>query len=329
MAAAGSSGAVAVIYLCMIVLNLKPLFSYTTNLAPLVKQHVEDTSLSAPATSPNTKHFGHGRHVIYSSFIWHSWQTLSNTKKGLKRKEENIGLLALLCILLSGDIHPCPGPDVVSIDLVAGGPAAVLHTPSAGFRRGWLAEQLAPPAGLCGLALTAADLTAGPLPTPSEDRGSAPRVGGRAAEIHTPPAGFRGDRIASIPSKVCGSATRGNGKAAEIHAPPDTTGHHRTGFRGGRLAEQLALPAGLGGLTLTAAGLAAGPTSTPSEDGGHAPKAKGIAAEIHASQAGFRRGRLAEQLALPEDLCGLAPAAAGLAAGPTSTPSKDCGSAPI
>ena len=70
--AAGSSGAVAAIYLCIIVLNLKPLFSYTTNLAPLVKQHVEDTSLSTPAMSPNTKHFGYGRHIIYSSFIWHS-----------------------------------------------------------------------------------------------------------------------------------------------------------------------------------------------------------------------------------------------------------------
>ncbi|KAI9547166.1 hypothetical protein NQZ68_019987 [Dissostichus eleginoides] len=76
-------------------------------------------------------------------------------KQGLKRKEENIGLLAVLCLLLSGDIHPCPGPGVVSIDLTAGGPAAELNTPSAGFRRGWLAEQLAPPAGLCGLALTA------------------------------------------------------------------------------------------------------------------------------------------------------------------------------
>ncbi|KAI9516389.1 hypothetical protein NQZ68_015890 [Dissostichus eleginoides] len=206
--AAGSSGAVAAIYLCMIVLNLKPLCRYTTHLAPMVKQHVEDTSLSAPAASLNIKHFGHGRHIIYSSFIWHSWQTLSNKKKGLKRKEENIGLLALLCLLLSGDIHPCPGPGVVSIDLAAGGPAAELHTPSVGFRRGWLAEQIAPPAGLCGLALTAADLAAGPLPTPSEDYGSTPRAGGRAAEIHTPPA----------------EAPRASGLAAEILAPPDTTG---------------------------------------------------------------------------------------------------------
>ncbi|KAI9540292.1 hypothetical protein NQZ68_042273 [Dissostichus eleginoides] len=105
-------------------------------------------------------------------------------------------------------IHPCPGPGVVSIDLAAGGPAAELHTPSVGFRRGWLAEQIAPPAGLCGLALTAADLAAGPLPTPSEDYGSTPRAGGRAAEIHTPPA----------------EAPRASGLAAEILAPPDTTG---------------------------------------------------------------------------------------------------------
>ncbi|KAI9537832.1 hypothetical protein NQZ68_020805 [Dissostichus eleginoides] len=89
------------------------------------------------------------------------------------------------------------------------GPAAELHTPSVGFRRGWLAEQLAPPAGLCGLALRAADLAAGPLPTPSE---STPRAVGRAAEIHTPPA----------------EAPRASGLAAEILAPPDTTGHHRT-----------------------------------------------------------------------------------------------------
>ncbi|KAK5905334.1 hypothetical protein CesoFtcFv8_006810 [Champsocephalus esox] len=42
----------------------------------------------------------------------------------------------------------CPG--IISINLTAGGPAAELHTPSVGFRRGWLAEQLAPPVGLCG-----------------------------------------------------------------------------------------------------------------------------------------------------------------------------------
>ncbi|KAI9536001.1 hypothetical protein NQZ68_038408 [Dissostichus eleginoides] len=33
--AAGSSGAVAAVYLCMVVLNLGPLFGYTTDLAPL------------------------------------------------------------------------------------------------------------------------------------------------------------------------------------------------------------------------------------------------------------------------------------------------------
>ncbi|KAI9542973.1 hypothetical protein NQZ68_013904 [Dissostichus eleginoides] len=150
------------------------------------------------------------------------------TCPGRKKAGVNNRLLALLCLLLSGDIHPCTGPGVVSIDLNAGGPAAELHTPSVGFRRGWLAEQLAPPAGLCGLALTAADLAAGPLPTPSEDYWSAPRAGGRAAEIHTPPAGFRGGRIASTPSENCGSAPRASGLAAEILAPPDTTGHHRT-----------------------------------------------------------------------------------------------------
>ncbi|KAF3854242.1 hypothetical protein F7725_022297 [Dissostichus mawsoni] len=139
------------------------------------------------------------------------------------------GSVSLLLLFHNSNIHPYPGPGVVSIDLTAGGPAAELHTPSVGFRRGWLAEQLAPPAeqlappaGLCGLALTAADLAAGPLlPTPSEDYGSTPRAGGRAAEIHTP---------------------RASGLAAEILAPPDTTGHHRTDFRRGRLAEQLALP---------------------------------------------------------------------------------------
>jgi len=182
--AAGSLGAVAAIYLCMIVLNLWPLFGTTRRLAPLVEQRAEDASLFAPATWLNIKHFGHGRHVIYSTFFWHSWQTLSNTKKGQKRIKENIGLLALLCLLLSGDIHPCPGPGIASIDLTAGGPPAELHAPPAGFQRGWLAEQLAPPAGLCGLALTAADRAAGPLSTPSEDYVSAPKAGSRVAEIN-------------------------------------------------------------------------------------------------------------------------------------------------
>ncbi|KAI9536797.1 hypothetical protein NQZ68_031105 [Dissostichus eleginoides] len=189
----------------------------------------------------------------------------------------------------SAYIHPCPGPGVVSIDLTAGGPAAEIHTPPAGFRRGWLAEQLAPPAGLCGLALTAADLAAGPLPTPSEDCGSAPKAGSRVAEIHTQPYNFRRGRIAPTPSENCGSAPGASGLAAEIHASP-------AGFRRGKLAEQLTLPTGLCGLALTATGLAAGSISTPSEDCGSAPGASGLAAEIHASPAGFRRGKLAEQL---------------------------------
>jgi len=121
-------------------------------------------------------------------------------------------------VFCSNNIHPCPGPGVVSINLTAGGPAAELHTPPAGFRKGWLAEQLAPPAGLCGLALTAADLAAGPLPTPSGDYGSAPKAGSRVADIHTQPSNFRRGRIAPTPSENCGSAPRASGLAAEIHA---------------------------------------------------------------------------------------------------------------
>ncbi|KAI9531523.1 hypothetical protein NQZ68_040184 [Dissostichus eleginoides] len=165
-----------------------------------------------------------------------------------------VGMLSIVYV------PPCPGPGVGSIDLTAGGPAAELHTPSAGSRRGWHQRVSARTAG--------------------------PRRGLVAEQLQ---------RMASTPSEDCGSAPMANGQAAEIHAPLDITGHHRTGFRGGRLAEQLALPAGLGGLALTAAGLAAGPTSTPSEDGGPAPKAKGIAAEIHELSAGFRRGRLPVQ----------------------------------
>ncbi|KAI4818483.1 hypothetical protein KUCAC02_011821, partial [Chaenocephalus aceratus] len=36
--AAGSSGAVAAVYLCMVVLNLGPLFGCTTHLAPLKEE---------------------------------------------------------------------------------------------------------------------------------------------------------------------------------------------------------------------------------------------------------------------------------------------------
>jgi len=63
--------------------------------------------------------------------------------------------------------------------------------------------------------------------------------------------------------------------------------HRRTGFRRGRLAEQLVLPAGLCGLALTAAGLAARPTSTPSKDCRTAPMASSLAAEIHKPPASF------------------------------------------
>ncbi|KAI9514550.1 hypothetical protein NQZ68_032191 [Dissostichus eleginoides] len=148
----------------------------------------------------------------------------------------------------SAYIHPCPGPGVVSINLTAGGPAAELHTPPAGFRRCWVAEQLAPQAVLCGLALMAADLAAHRRRT----TGAAPKAGSRVAEIHTQPSNFRRGRIAPTPSENCGSAPRASGLAAEIHAPP-------TGFRRGKLAEQLALP----------------------EDCGSAPIASSLATENH------------------------------------------------
>ncbi|KAK5916271.1 hypothetical protein CgunFtcFv8_011272 [Champsocephalus gunnari] len=101
----------------------------------MVKQHVEDTSLSA--TSLNIKHFGHGRHIIYSSFIWHSWQTLSKKEKGFKTKRGEYWAIGSAVSLALGRYPPVFGSRRCFHQ--PGCPAAELHTPSVGFRRVWLA----------------------------------------------------------------------------------------------------------------------------------------------------------------------------------------------
>jgi len=161
--AAGSSGAVAAVYLCMVVLNLEPLFGYTTHLAPLVKQHTGGTSLFAPATWLNIKHFGHGRHVNYSTFIWHSWQTLQH-KKGTQTKKGEYW--AIGCVSCSREISISTPSEVWGPAPKTKGIAAEIHASPAGFRRGKLAEQLALP----------------------EDCGSAPMASSLATENHKPTA---------------------------------------------------------------------------------------------------------------------------------------------
>lgn len=57
------------------------------------------------------RHFGMGTNIVYESFLSHPWAVPCTKKNGSKRKQRRSdGSIIIICLLLSGDVHPCPGP---------------------------------------------------------------------------------------------------------------------------------------------------------------------------------------------------------------------------
>lgn len=58
------------------------------------------------------KHFGYGKNIVATTFVFPSLMT--SFKKRLKKQSERSSqgetLIIILCLLLSGDVHQCPGP---------------------------------------------------------------------------------------------------------------------------------------------------------------------------------------------------------------------------
>ncbi len=58
---------------------------------------------------PEVKHLGYGHAVIFNTLKRHSLRPLTRRGKG------DFHVIISLCLLLSGDIHPYPGPGSVNI----------------------------------------------------------------------------------------------------------------------------------------------------------------------------------------------------------------------
>ncbi len=57
--------------------------------------------------------FGHGKHTLALTFIYPSlYKRVKIHSKSSTRRHQSkaLGQIIMICLLLSGDIHPCPGP---------------------------------------------------------------------------------------------------------------------------------------------------------------------------------------------------------------------------
>ncbi|KAJ8385627.1 hypothetical protein AAFF_G00184240 [Aldrovandia affinis] len=62
-------------------------------------------------TAQANKHFGFGRHVIAVAFIYPSlYNRGTKHTKTVSKLQQSHTLIITICLLLSGDIHQCPGP---------------------------------------------------------------------------------------------------------------------------------------------------------------------------------------------------------------------------
>ncbi|CAM4651696.1 unnamed protein product [Leuciscus chuanchicus] len=78
------------------------------------------------------KHFGFGKTIVATTFVFPG--LMSSFKKRLKKQPERSSqgetLIIILCLLLSGDVHQCPGPISNSVDsdkMTGSGDAVCAH----------------------------------------------------------------------------------------------------------------------------------------------------------------------------------------------------------
>lgn len=73
------------------------------------------------------KHFGYGNKVLFDTFIQPSLYNTTNKRiMTTPKSQRSDNLVIILCLLLSGDIHQCPGP---SITITNGLPSVVGKCP--------------------------------------------------------------------------------------------------------------------------------------------------------------------------------------------------------
>lgn len=72
---------------------------------------VNHSNRSTQQTNNVMGNFGHGKHVLVVTFIHPSlYKRVKKHSKPTTRLQQREALIITICLLLSGDIHPCPGP---------------------------------------------------------------------------------------------------------------------------------------------------------------------------------------------------------------------------
>ena len=64
-----------------------------------------------PDHQTNTGNVGYGKHILTTTFVFPSlFNTAKKCPKPSTRIQQGDALIIMICLLLSGDVHPCPGP---------------------------------------------------------------------------------------------------------------------------------------------------------------------------------------------------------------------------
>lgn len=73
--------------------------------------------------------FGYGRHALTATFIFPSlYFRAKRHSKPPARLQHSDALIIIICLLLSGNIHPCPGPFNIKMELEDSIIADTIHT---------------------------------------------------------------------------------------------------------------------------------------------------------------------------------------------------------
>ena len=136
-------------------------FLRPVDINPLQNIYANNADLLHQQTNQNHGNFGHGKHTRAVSLILPSlYNRLKKNTKPPTRLQQSNALFITICLLLSGDIHPCPGPNHAEANITADG---TLNTtfPRSNVRLtpgvGRAAEVEAAGCGLSGAALFGVD----------------------------------------------------------------------------------------------------------------------------------------------------------------------------
>lgn len=101
----GVSGALLALLVFGIILNL-------TELGQSVNTQQVSHNISVYRETMSVKHFGYGKHILMQTFVntavGRDQHKRNNAVRG--KHQSDSGIIIILYLLLSGDVHPCPGP---------------------------------------------------------------------------------------------------------------------------------------------------------------------------------------------------------------------------